>query len=227
MSLRVNSGNLTANWRKDIRIIEANFQITCSARPTSGRSPLRVQFISQVTGQVGSQTRLWDFGDGNSSGLANPIHTYQTNQSRVFRATLSVTSQGLRVDCSANPLEITVDVDAGTENGRLRVSPQNVRLRTNPYDNATGTVNVANVGSGELEINDIFLDNVRGQSQIEIFTNRCGDRITLSPGRGCDVTVICRPRCFGCTSTADLRVDSNDPETPRTIVPVSCEVQEF
>jgi PKD repeat protein len=47
-----------------------------TANPTSGTAPLTVQFTNRTTGQV---TRyLWEFGDGASSTLTNPIYTYRT-----------------------------------------------------------------------------------------------------------------------------------------------------
>ncbi|GMU21003.1 MAG: hypothetical protein AMXMBFR13_10990 [Phycisphaerae bacterium] len=43
--------------------------------PAHGVAPLEVQFTDRSSGQV--QTWLWDFGDGGSSNLQNPPHTYQ------------------------------------------------------------------------------------------------------------------------------------------------------
>ncbi|MBE0639398.1 MAG: M4 family metallopeptidase [Bacteroidales bacterium] len=50
----------------------ANF----SGNPTSGNSPLIVTFTNQSTGSPTSW--LWNFGDGSSSTLQNPQHTYTT-----------------------------------------------------------------------------------------------------------------------------------------------------
>jgi hypothetical protein len=41
---------------------------------TSGAAPLTVQFTDRSSGRP--NTWLWDFGDGSSSNLRNPIHTY-------------------------------------------------------------------------------------------------------------------------------------------------------
>ena len=43
--------------------------------PTSGVTPLTVQFTDQSTGDITS--RSWDFGDGQTSTSVNPSHTYQ------------------------------------------------------------------------------------------------------------------------------------------------------
>jgi len=64
----------------------ANF----SAKPTSGRAPLAVQFKDTSTGTVNSW--LWNFGDGGTSTLQNPDHTYATEGS--YTVSLTVTGPG-------------------------------------------------------------------------------------------------------------------------------------
>ena len=48
-----------------------------SAAPTSGAAPLAVTFTdaSNGTGYVPASW-AWDFGDGNTSALQNPLHNY-------------------------------------------------------------------------------------------------------------------------------------------------------
>ena len=58
--------------------------------PTTGSSPLTVQFSDLSTGTITS--RLWDFGDGQSSTEKNPSHTFQTEGSYTVR--LVVTGPG-------------------------------------------------------------------------------------------------------------------------------------
>ncbi|MFI5149455.1 MAG: PKD domain-containing protein [Bacteroidia bacterium] len=48
-------------------------QVTASATPTTGCRPLPVNFTGSATGGV---TWHWDFGDGSSSNLQNPSHTF-------------------------------------------------------------------------------------------------------------------------------------------------------
>ncbi len=45
-----------------------------SAIPTAGQSPLTVAFAANITGLVTDY--LWEFGDGDTGNIANPIHTY-------------------------------------------------------------------------------------------------------------------------------------------------------
>ena len=51
-------------------------EITASSDTSNGCIPLPVNFSSTVN-SIGYY--LWDFGDGNSSNLANPYHTYSTD----------------------------------------------------------------------------------------------------------------------------------------------------
>jgi hypothetical protein len=45
-----------------------------NASPTAGVAPLTVSFFDQSSGSITSH--FWDFGDGNTSPLQNPVHTY-------------------------------------------------------------------------------------------------------------------------------------------------------
>lgn len=61
----------------------ANF----TGSPTKGFAPLLVQFTDNSTGTITNWE--WDFGDGNSSTLTNPSHTYQNAGSYTVRLTVS------------------------------------------------------------------------------------------------------------------------------------------
>ena len=47
-----------------------------TADPAEGNAPLTVQFTDNSTGNVTAW--LWNFGDGNTSTVQNPTHTYAT-----------------------------------------------------------------------------------------------------------------------------------------------------
>jgi PKD repeat protein len=74
--------------------ISAAFQVTAgsglgagfSATPTNGTVPLTVAFTNSSVGAVTSQ--LWSFGDGATSTMANPTHTYTNTGS--FAVSLTV-----------------------------------------------------------------------------------------------------------------------------------------
>jgi len=71
-----------------------------TALPINGPAPLNVQFTANGSDPDGTiQTYLWDFGDGASSTLANPLHTYTTVGT--FTATVTVTDNfGLTAQAS-------------------------------------------------------------------------------------------------------------------------------
>lgn len=66
--------------------VQANF----TATPLNGVRPLLVTFTDMSTGDYTS--RLWDFGDGNTSTLTNPVHTYTT--AGTYTVTLTVNGPG-------------------------------------------------------------------------------------------------------------------------------------
>lgn len=80
-------------------IVRVNYNgpsAVASATPTSGYSPLNVSFSSAGSSnpQGGALTYLWDFGDGNTSTLPDPSHTYTAPAVQVFNAKLTVTNSG-------------------------------------------------------------------------------------------------------------------------------------
>jgi gliding motility-associated-like protein len=76
---------------------------------TSGCAPLNVSFSS--TGDSGS-TYSWDFGDGQTSPLENPSHTYTTDGS--FTVTLSVTDANGCTGVFSMPNYINTQAPTGT-----------------------------------------------------------------------------------------------------------------
>lgn len=51
-------------------------KVKFTATPISGCLPLKVSFKNQVESRVPVKNYYWDFGDGTTSSLANPLHTY-------------------------------------------------------------------------------------------------------------------------------------------------------
>src|SRR5215471_5595585 len=58
-----------------------------SATPTTGPLPLTVQFSDASTGSI--NTWAWNFGDGATSSVQNPQHTYSTAGSYTVSLTVS------------------------------------------------------------------------------------------------------------------------------------------
>jgi glucose/arabinose dehydrogenase len=77
------------------RIIYSAPVARASAAPTSGYSPLVVEFSSAGTQNPDAVplTYLWEFGDGTTSNEPNPTHTYISATVASFFARLTVTAQ--------------------------------------------------------------------------------------------------------------------------------------
>lgn len=76
-----------------------------SATPTTGDTPLDVQFSDQSTGSITSWS--WDFGDGATSTERNPLHTYTS--AGIYTVSLTVTDS------------LTSDSDTETKTGYITV----------------------------------------------------------------------------------------------------------
>jgi PKD repeat protein/photosystem II stability/assembly factor-like uncharacterized protein len=62
---------------------KANF----SAVPTSGKAPLQVNFTDESTGVITS--RLWKFGDGTTSTVVSPVHTFSKIGTHAVKLTVT------------------------------------------------------------------------------------------------------------------------------------------
>lgn len=93
--------------------------------PEFGQSPLLVDFTNNSTDAV---SYLWDFGDGDTSTQAEPIHTYQNDGT--YTITLTVTGIGgcistvtQQISVIVTTLNISVSlVETTDDNGRLYLS---------------------------------------------------------------------------------------------------------
>ncbi len=93
-----------------------------SADATSGRAPLDVTFQAEASGGSPPYAYTWDFGDGTSSDLQNPDHTYDGQGS--FPAAVTVTD-GLggavtrTIEVSVDYPELLVGCQAAPTDGTL------------------------------------------------------------------------------------------------------------
>jgi len=110
------------------------------ADPSSGTAPLQVSFSSAGSHDPdGSLTAYaWDFGDGSSSPLANPTHTYTTPGS--YTATLTVTDNQGATDSASVAIEVGGAVYGAALSGDLARS-------LDPGETASYTLTVTNTGN--------------------------------------------------------------------------------
>jgi len=83
----------TGEQRSDTGIITVNgtssYSVWITADPVSGQAPLTVYFTRHVSGGTAPFTYSWNFGDGATSTVNNPGHTYTKAGS--YTVTLTVT----------------------------------------------------------------------------------------------------------------------------------------
>ncbi len=106
-----------------------------TATPSSGYSPLVVNFSSQGSGDPDPNTTLtyhWDFGDGTTSTQANPTKTYDTNGT--YNVTLTV-SDGEKTGQDTQ----SVTVGSTAPHDLTITTPQGVALDNTKY-NAGDTI---------------------------------------------------------------------------------------
>jgi len=86
-------------------VVAPSLGAASSASNNNGDAPLAVTFTGSATGGVSPYAYAWAFGDGSSSGLQNPVHTY--NSAGSYSAVLTVTD-GNGVKATAAHIAIAV-----------------------------------------------------------------------------------------------------------------------
>jgi PKD repeat protein len=117
----------TTGWRSETGpfTIFANLtpNATFTGAPLTGTWPLEVSFTATRVGAIAVDSWHWDFGEGNTSLLQNPVHVYQDHQT--YKVTLTATNFTLGQDVVAKPgyihvtrhapgADFTWDVSTGT-----------------------------------------------------------------------------------------------------------------
>ena len=88
--LEVSGAGGSASCNKTITVIPAAPVASFTCDNTTGNMPLTVNFTSTSTGSITSYS--WTFGDGNTTNIQNPAHTY--NNVGTYTAQLTVTGPG-------------------------------------------------------------------------------------------------------------------------------------
>lgn len=105
-----------------------------AASETSGDAPLTVQFVDSSTNSPTSW--LWSFGDGSTSALQNPSHTYTS--AGTYTVTLTA-SNSAGSDTATESDYITVDLQAPVVTFSANTSSGAVPLTVNFTDTSTNS----------------------------------------------------------------------------------------
>jgi len=98
-------------------------QVSISANPTSGTSPLFVNFASTANDPDGFiSSYSWSFGDGNTSTAVNPTNTYQS--AGTYTARLTVTDNAGATSSASIPITVSSPQTTTT----LRVLSWNIQF---------------------------------------------------------------------------------------------------
>ena len=77
-------------------------QASFTATPSGGTAPLNVNFTDTSNGSITSWA--WDFGDGATSGIPNPVHTFTSPGT--YRVTLTVTDTKTTTNSYTRPISV-------------------------------------------------------------------------------------------------------------------------
>jgi PKD repeat protein len=83
-------------------------QVDFTGTPTAGAAPLTVEFTSAITGFTGPVSYLWNFGDGSTSTMRNPSHTYSGTLPG-YSVSLTVSGSDGYAETLAKPGYITME----------------------------------------------------------------------------------------------------------------------
>jgi endonuclease/exonuclease/phosphatase family metal-dependent hydrolase len=137
-------------------------QVSISAAPNSGTSPLPVTFASSAYDPDGYiSSYQWNFGDGNTSTAANPTNTYQS--AGTYTARLMVTDNGGATTTVSIQINVSAPVSPPPSSSTLRALSYNVQFGegTDGVTNWDRTASwIANINPDILGLCEMTSDNI-------------------------------------------------------------------
>lgn len=155
--------------------VEADFVAT----PLSGTNPLTVTFMNRSTGSY--DAARWDFGDGFTSTVQNPSHTYAA--AGTFTVTLTVSGTG-GVDTITRPAYISVAL-FGDLDGDCDVDIDDIMLVAGRWNTESGDLDYDDSydidSDGDIDVKDVMLIAAE-------WGNTCSGAAMMNPTRAGDVS---------------------------------------
>lgn len=174
-----NSSGCTDTIRKPNYIIIQAPTVAINNLPIKACAPLTHTFTAPVTSLAPVLTWLWDFGDGTTSALASPTHTFPVG---VYDIRLTITTAG---GCTATTL-FTAGVTVSTKPvANFTANPRDVcaHVPVNFTDLSTGTISTWQwtFGDGGTSTSQnpvhVYEDTGYFNVQLIISNNGCDDTI--------------------------------------------------
>jgi len=202
--------------------------LVVSATPETGGAPLMVVFSCEMEGGNPPATYSWEFGDGETSRSASPIHTYTAP------GLYSATCTG--VDADGDVAESTIDIDVQPENAKPNVVAEiiagdcavpgytrvelDASATTDPEDDALSYewvfISVPRGSTTDFNnpnvANPVFLPDVAGTYQVRAFVsdgyNRAGSDVLeiVASDRAGEMTILSSD-----TFTGAARTEAQEP----------------
>ncbi|MBD3262910.1 PKD domain-containing protein [Candidatus Woesearchaeota archaeon] len=117
----------------DVEILENEVpEITkVDATPLEGDAPLTVRFAAAAKGGDAPVAYKWDFGDGESATIGNPVHTYQ--EAGEYEARFIVTDADGDIDTESINIVVNGEADESEDEGETNEG-MSIDLKINPDD---------------------------------------------------------------------------------------------
>ncbi len=168
--------------------------------PQTCKAPVTINFQNQSTG-TGAVNYQWDFGDGNTSDLLNPSHTYTTNGTYTVR--LIVTNSNGCTDTLVKANDVTVgSVDAMFTTPAVICQGASVAFTNTSVPAPASVVWYYGDGNTGTDMNAVYTYQTAGNYTVKMVANfgACNDSASRS------ITVLAKPTAaFSTTDTADCK----------------------
>ncbi|MEA3375386.1 MAG: PKD domain-containing protein [Chloroflexota bacterium] len=164
--------------------MEADF----AATPLSGTNPLTVTFMNGSTGSY--DAARWDFGDGFTSTVQDPSHTYAA--AGTFTVTLTVSGTG-GVDTITRPAYISVAL-FGDLDGDCDVDIDDIMLVAGQWNTESGDLDYDDSydidSDGDIDVKDVMLIAAEWGNTCSGAAMTCPRTVRDVSQAGADVTFV-------------------------------------